>query len=479
MTAIAGRVLKLNGAPLAGVTLQIGDRATRTDSTGRFLLTKIAAGRQEMLINGHTASRPGKLFAMCENGVDVVAGETNVLAYTIWLPVIDTIHVVAIPTPTRKEVVVTSPLIPGLEVRIPAGVRLRTHSGELLTAMSLTAVPADRTPLPVPPGTQFFFTPQAHEAQVETLDSSKSVGIRIIYPNITGLAPGSPVPLFDYEPQKGWYVYGEGTVTADGKQIAPNEGVGLQKMNCSYHMNGPGAPATATPPGSSAVGGDPVDLSTGLFVYNQTDLVLPDTIPIVLSRTYRPNDAADRPFGKGATNPYDIYLWFNFWTSVDLVLPDGGKVSYDATPTGYEHTSTPTVFYKSTLTANTSGGYDLKFKDGTIYHFFFKAVIDFIYSHWERAGLEWIQDRNGNRLVIERDNTVDVRMTRITSPNRKWVEFSYDGSSPRIAQVRDNIGRAVNYTYDASGRLWKVTNPLGEVTEYTYDSSHLYLRRIE
>jgi YD repeat-containing protein len=153
------------------------------------------------------------------------------------------------------------------------------------------------------------------------------------------------------------------------------------------------------------------------------------------------------------------------------ILADGSKIHYEGTPGSYEHTSTPTAFYKSTLTSNQTG-YDLKFKDGTIYHFFFKAVIDYPYSHWMRAGLEWIQDRNGNRLVIERDNTVDVRITRITSPNNRWVEFSYDGSSARISQVTDNIGRAVSYTYDASGRLWKVTNPMGGVTEYTYDASH-------
>jgi len=475
VTAVAGRVLKLNGAPLVGVTLQIGTVATRTDSTGRFLLKQIAAGRQEMLINGHTASRPGKLYAMCENGVDVLTGITNVLPYTIWLPLIDTIHVTSIPSPTTKEVVVSSPLIPGLEMRIPAGVRLRTRSGELLTSMSLTAVPADRTPLPVPPGTQFFFTPQAHEAQIETVDGSKSIGIRIIYPNVTGLPAGSPVTLFDYDAMKGWYPYGEGTVTSDGKQVVPDPEVGLQKLNCTYHMTGPGAPAVAPPPCSCAVDGDPVDLATGLFVYRQTDLVLPDTIPISLSRTYRPNDSADRPFGKGATNPYDIYLWFSFWTSVDLVLPDGGKVRYDATPTGYEHTASPSTFYKSTLVANPAGGYDLKLKDGTIYHFIFKKVIDFTYSHYVRAPLEWIQDRNGNRLVIERDSTVDLRMTRIAAPNGRWMEFTYDGSSTRIAQARDNIGRTVNYTYDASGRLTQVTDPAGGVRQYTYDAAHRML----
>jgi YD repeat-containing protein len=43
-------------------------------------------------------------------------------------------------------------------------------------------------------------------------------------------------------------------------------------------------------------------------------------------------------------------------------------------------------------------------------------------------------------------------ITKITSPNGRWITFSYDGSN-RVTQATDNIGRTVGYTYDASGRL--------------------------
>ena len=54
--------------------------------------------------------------------------------------------------------------------------------------------------------------------------------------------------------------------------------------------------------------GDPVDLSSGLFVYNKPDLELPDVIPINSTRTYRPNDSWSRPFGIGATHPYEMFI---------------------------------------------------------------------------------------------------------------------------------------------------------------------------
>src|SRR3989304_4439352 len=73
----------------------------------------------------------------------------------------------------------------------------------------------------------------------------------------------------------------------DGRQIPPDPEVTI------YEFTG----ALATPPGlgyapalagARLSGGDPVDLGTGLFVMRKTDLVLPDLIPIVLTRTYRP-----------------------------------------------------------------------------------------------------------------------------------------------------------------------------------------------
>ncbi|HEX2269002.1 MAG TPA: hypothetical protein VHH35_05690, partial [Pyrinomonadaceae bacterium] len=62
-------------------------------------------------------------------------------------------------------------------------------------------------------------------------------------------------------------------------------------------------------------------------------------------------------------------------------------------------------------------------------------------------------------------------MTRVTSPNGRWIQFSYSDSSKRIAQATDNIGRSIGYTYDGSGRLWKVTDAKGGITEYLYDTN--------
>jgi hypothetical protein len=105
-------------------------------------------------------------------------------------------------------------------------------------------------------------------------------------------------------------------------------------------------------------------LGTGLFVRRDTDLFLPDVLPITLRRTYRPGDSISRAFGVGTTHEFDIYLVGDRspYTFIDLILPDGGRVHYARTSPGvsffdavYEHTSSPTGFYGSRIVNAVTG----------------------------------------------------------------------------------------------------------------------------
>jgi RHS repeat-associated protein len=203
-----------------------------------------------------------------------------------------------------------------------------------------------------------------------------------------------------------------------------------------------------------------------------TDLLLPDVLPVTLTRVYRPLDTRSRPFGIGATHPYQMFIVGDGtgYSYLEVVLADGGRIRYDRISPGtdlagavLEHTATPTQFYKSKLTWNWDYGWNLQFKDGSLWKF---------YSYGAGPALISMSDRRGNTVTINR--TSYKQISKVVSPNGRWMEFTYD-SSDRVTQAKDNSGRTVNYTYDASGRLWKVTNPLGQVKEYTYDSSHRML----
>lgn len=117
-TALSGQVLTLKGQALANVTIHVGNKMAKTDSTGRFLLRGVGAGRQPFNINGSTARTPTKPYATFEGLVNIKAGETNVLPYTVWLPIIKTRYLTEIPAPATREIVAATPLIPGLEIHV-------------------------------------------------------------------------------------------------------------------------------------------------------------------------------------------------------------------------------------------------------------------------------------------------------------------------------------------------------------------------
>ncbi len=475
VTAIAGQVLALNGRPLPDIEISLGDARTLTDRTGRFLLQRVPRGQGVLVIDG-TLAAPSRDFGVYQVRVYVRPGETNVLPYTSWLPRIDHAHAARIGSPTIAEVVVTTPFIPGLELHIPKGAVIRDRAGKPIDEITLTPVPVDRPPFPLPTGVQVpvYFTIQPGGAFIETPGSAWPRGARVVYPNYTSERPGTRMNFWNYDPEdRGWHVYGHGLVNAAARQVVPDDGVQIYRFTGTMINFGPSPPGTGPAPWWLGFG-DPVDPATGLFVLQKTDLYLPDILPLALTRTYRPNDTAVRPFGIGATHPYAIFLWSaQQYQEADLVLPHGGRVHYVRTSPGtsytdavFEHTTSQTVFYKSQIT-HSSTGWNLTLKDGTVYFF------------GENAPLQWIRDRFGNQVRLTWSSIDSFgngygNLVRVTSPNGRYLNFTYD-TSGRITSVTDNIGRTVQYTYDAGGRLWKVTDPAGGITEYTYDASHRML----
>jgi RHS repeat-associated protein len=194
-------------------------------------------------------------------------------------------------------------------------------------------------------------------------------------------------------------------------------------------------------------------------------------MPIEFMRTYRPGDTASRAFGIGASHSYDLFLVGDVspYTYIELILPDGGRIHYDRISTGtsytdavYEHTATPTRYYKSKISWN-GVGWDLKLKDGTL----LKFDDGFLATRPGQGGVLSITTRNGAQTTVNRDSNGNV--TNIISPTGRWINFT--NVSNRITQATDNLGRTVGYEYDVTGRLIKVTDPNNGITEYTYDTS--------
>jgi RHS repeat-associated protein len=488
VVALAGQVLKLDGTPLARVTLQIGGRTAESDGTGRFLLTGIPAGHDTMMVFADTANTPLRKYGVYEMGVDIQPGITTVLPYTIWMTALDTAHAVHIPSPTTSETVISSPFLPGLELHLPANTVITDSRGKVVTEITITPIPLDRPPFPLPHvPVPVYFTIQPGAAYIKVANASGPEGARLFYPNAHGYPPGTPFQFWNYDAAtpKGWFIYGKGKVSADRSQIIPDPGVEIYEFTGAMVSNPGNGPGDGPRPGNHDKNGEPVDLGTGLFVYNKVDLELPDVIPLVLKRTYRQNDPISRSFGIGASDPFDIFMvgdnntFPEGYTFQDLILADGGRIHFprtspctgangycDFTNAVYQSTTPGTDFYGAIVRFGScfaGGSWSLTKKDGTVYCF-----PDSDASNNSRAAAPIaMRDRFGNTVTFTRDSSGNL--TQVTSPNGRWMQFTYDANN-RIIQAKDIIGRTVNYAYDAGGRLIRVTDANGGIWNYSYDA---------
>ena len=225
VTALAGQVLKLSGWPLRHVTLEIDKQRVRTDSTGRFLIKGITPGHHVLWIDGSTANGPNATYGVYPVGVTILPNKTNVLNYTVWMTRLDIANAVTIPSPTTKETIITTPNLPGVELHLPANTVIKDRFGRVVRQVTITPVPLNKPPFPLPPGVQLpvFFVVQPGGAQIEVLNpGSGPDGAQLVYPNRLKLKPGTPFAFWNYDPlAKGWYIYGQGAASADGSSLVP------------------------------------------------------------------------------------------------------------------------------------------------------------------------------------------------------------------------------------------------------------------
>ncbi len=474
-TSLVGRILDTAEQPVPGVTIRVGTLTTTTDAAGNFTLLNLPTGSQVVFLDGSTASTPERSYPTIPVTVAITAGQVNTLPFE---PRFHIQKARAFTDISNSAVArtLTDPEVPGFALTVPAGVTITGWDGVPNTQISVQPIPRDRLPLPPPPGGgtvtsiyMFYFG--------KTGGGTPSAPIPITVPNDIGALPGETLDLFYFDDStptvprtNTWQLGGTGTVTADGKQIVTTTG-GIRQFCCGGAAFRRPPPPPTTPPtlaassrppqGASAAAGEPVDLSTGLFILEKTDLLLPGRIPITLTRTYRTLDASPGPFGPGTSNPYDIFLQAQGPDLLLLFLPGNSRSLWSRGADGLFRNDQVPAYRGATITPNPDGTRTLRWKDGSVWRFD------------PNGRLISQTDRNGNTLTITRDS--QGRAAVLTEPAGRSLTLTYDGTTTRVSAVTDPLGRAVQYGYDATGRLTRVTDPAGGVTTYTYDASNRLL----
>jgi len=269
-------------------------------------------------------------------------------------------------------------------------------------------------------------------------------------------------------------------VSADGTRIvtdtnpATGQPYGMPRFCCGARGN----VSLARPSLSDQIrssgpkGGEPVDLATGRFIVQKTDLVLPGQLAVVVERAYRSENPRTGLLGVG----WNLAPWESTLSQSGsgylLTLAD--QSSYLLSPTApgrWENQTEPAL--RGAVLSPVGGGFALRFKDGAVQRF---DPIVGVANLW---GLATLSDRHGNTVTVTRaagsiGTTLGLRIASVTEPAGRSLLFSYD-SLGRVAFLTDPLGRQVRYTYDPAGRVETVTDPAGGVTRYTYDASHRIL----
>lgn len=213
-----------------------------------------------------------------------------------------------------------------------------------------------------------------------------------------------------------------------------------------------------------------VDLHSGLFVLRQTDLFVPDLMPLVLTRTYRPWFLLVRAFGVGSNHPYDICpTGTRFpYTYQDLNLEDEWPIHFPriSKGTGYadavfRHSETSSEFFGARGAWN-GNGWTLDFLDGR--RFLFPEAYN-ARSFAQGAATD-MSDGAGHHIRLNRDAARNLK--QLVSPSGHVINFKYDAAN-RIVEASDDSGTTRGYVYDATGHLDMVTDGTSALYGFQYE----------
>ena len=239
----------------------------------------------------------------------------------------------------------------------------------------------------------------------------------------------------------------------------------------------------AVPADQRHVDRDPIDVATGEMVLSQTDVELPGSLALLLSRTHVSSYRVGRWFGPSWASTLDQRLEVDD-QGVCYAGTDGVLLCYP-TPIAGEPTL-PQEGPRWPLARTDDGGYALSVPErGHTLHFPppppgqparglpLTAVTDrnnhrFDLDYDAEGTLTRIRHSGGYRIGVE---TASGRITalRLLGANLVLVRYSYDDAG-RLSEVTNSSGVALRFDYDTAGRIIRWQDRIGTWYRYTYDA---------
>jgi YD repeat-containing protein len=213
-----------------------------------------------------------------------------------------------------------------------------------------------------------------------------------------------------------------------------------------------------------------VNLRNGNFKLRQTDLFVPDVVPLALTRTYFAWDPHSHAFGVGTNHPYDIcptgtrypytYQVLNLEDGTEVYMPRISKgTGYADAVFRYDQSSSE--FYGA-ITAWNGNGWTMKFRDGRKIYF---PEAYYAKNFAQGAATEMV-DAEGHRIQLKR--SLVRNLEQLISPVGHTITFTYDASD-RIVEARDDAGHHRSYSYGDGGHVTAVTDGSHVLYRFEYE----------
>lgn len=217
---------------------------------------------------------------------------------------------------------------------------------------------------------------------------------------------------------------------------------------------------------------DPVNLSTGNFLYKKTDLVIRGIPELSFTRHYNSVDERGGIFGRGWSHSHEMHL-IQEEESFTVVLEDGEEQTFVKKKDGTCHGSGTTA-----VLCNRDGAWEYRTRDGkrTVFDASGNSIRE---SHGDRGAIvrSWTEGRlervtresDGMSLYLSYDE--EGHLSGIQDDTGRSITYSYEGEQLALVQGAD--GTETGYRYDAGGNLEEVLSPAGIIGVHTeYDSEN-------
>jgi len=192
--------------------------------------------------------------------------------------------------------------------------------------------------------------------------------------------------------------------------------------------------------------GDPVNMSTGNFIYSYKDLSVKGELPLQFSRFYNAMDKNDGSLGRGWIHNWEMRLLLDR-NDLTLIHQDGREEPFCKKD---ENTYLSSMDKRSEIK---------RLDDSFLYRTGEKQLILFD----EEGRMTHLMNEAGDAIVLLYE---EGHLVKVQADTGDYLELEYN-ERKQLARVSDHSGRSILFTYDRK-KLTGVTDPLGQTMHYSY-----------